>query len=94
MAFTYKQKHASLHLPLQTFTDTSTHMGVCVAGGGFKKQKLIWAWWGMRVITVLGRQRHEELKFKVILSYAASFRQSWIHDTLLPKTAEAEENTL
>lgn len=48
----------------------------------------------MRVITVLGGQRREELKFTVTLSYAASFRQSRTHDTLLPKTAEAEENTL
>lgn len=48
----------------------------------------------MHVIAVLGGQRHEDLKAKVILSYAASFRPSWIYDTLLPKTAEAEENTL
>lgn len=49
----------------------------------------------MHVIAVLGGQRHEDLKVKVNLSYATSFRQSWIHDdTLLPKTAEAEENTL
>lgn len=42
-------------------------------------------WWGMAIIPVLGREKQEDQRFKVVLCTSVSLEQPELHETLSQK---------